>query len=55
MAKKKVTIEHCKDCVYATDFHEKDSNGEFFLCKCKYSTRSRFLLRDACPNYKNKQ
>lgn len=51
MAKKVAPTTNCRDCVHATDFHEKNYKGEFFLCKCKYSNRSRFLDRDTCENY----
>lgn len=52
MAKKVIVpLTNCRDCIHATDFHEKDYKGEFFLCKCKYSKRSRFLERDTCSNY----
>lgn len=44
----------CKDCQFATDFHEKDYKGEFFLCKCKFFHYSRFLRRDWCDNFKLK-
>ena len=51
MAKKIAPITNCRDCIHATDFHEKDSKGEFFLCRCKFSKRSHFLDRDTCENY----
>lgn len=44
----------CKDCANARDFHERDSQGEFFLCKCDYQRRSMFLKRDYCGNFKKK-
>lgn len=52
MAKKAATTENCKDCIHATDFHEIGADGNYFLCKCKFSNRSRFLVKDACPNFK---
>lgn len=55
MAKKVITAENCKDCIHATDFHEVGADGNYFLCKCKFSNRSRFLVKDACPNYKGKR
>lgn len=55
MAKKVITAENCKDCIHAKDFHEVGADGNYFLCKCKFSNRSRFLVKDACPNYKDKQ
>lgn len=60
MAKKKITVPqkenksserlYCKDCEIATDFHEKDVKGEYFMCKCKYFPLSRFLRHDYCDN-----
>lgn len=40
----------CKDCEIATDYHEKDVKGEYFMCKCKYFPYSRFLRHDYCEN-----
>jgi hypothetical protein len=54
MAKKVAPKTNCRDCVHAKDFHEKNSKGEFFLCKCQFSHRSRFLDRDTCENYRPK-
>lgn len=54
MAKKIITVENCQDCAHATDFHEIGVDGQPFLCKCKHSNRSRFLTKDACPNFKKK-
>lgn len=45
---------HCRDCKYATDFHERDYKGEFFLCRCKFFQYSKFLNRDWCSNFKHK-
>lgn len=52
MAVKKII--DCKDCIYATDYHEKDYKGDFFLCKCKFSKRSRFLVHDGCENFQKR-
>lgn len=54
MAKWKKNNIHCRLCIFATDFHEKDYKGDFFLCKCKYSDRSRFLDNDGCENFQKK-
>lgn len=57
MAKKRreKPLFFCRDCYYATDFHEKNYEGEYFLCKCKFFPFSRFLNRDYCENFKMKQ
>lgn len=44
----------CKDCRNARDFHEKNYNGEFFMCKCDYKKRSMFLNRDYCDKFVKK-
>ena len=44
----------CRDCQYATDYHEKNYKGEFFLCKCKFQKRSMFLNKDYCNNFKRR-
>lgn len=57
MAKKKVAVQNeyrCRDCVYATDFHEKNMNGEYFMCKCKFHRWSRFLNLSYCEHFKLK-
>lgn len=57
MAKKKVAVQdeyHCRDCVYATDFHEKNMNGGYFMCKCKFHRWSRFLNLSYCEHFKLK-
>lgn len=58
MAKKKqATIEvrhYCRECAHATDFHEKDWKGEYFMCKCKFHKWSKFLNRDYCEHFKMK-
>lgn len=54
MAKKRKIDINCQECIYATDFHEKDYKGDFFLCKCKYSDRSRFLDHDGCENFQKR-
>lgn len=56
MAKKiKPAIQYtCKDCIHATDFHEKNWKGEFFLCKCPFFKWSKFLNRDYCNNFKHR-
>ena len=56
MAKKAAEkpLLHCRDCQYATDFHEKNYKGEFFLCKCKYHKRSMFLNKDFCNEFKRR-
>lgn len=53
MAKKvKEAIQYrCKDCQNAFDFHEKNQQGEFFLCRCKFFKFSRFLNRDWCGKF----
>lgn len=53
---KKIIVEdtHCRYCIHARDFHEKNSRGEFFLCKCEFSNRSMFLDRDTCPKFVKK-
>ena len=51
---KKVKVKpifFCKHCVHATDFHEKNLNGEYFMCKCKYHKWSRFLNHDYCEYF----
>ena len=56
MAKKtkEIPIFHCRDCQHATDYHEKNYKGEFFLCKCKFQKRSMFLNKDYCERFKRK-
>lgn len=56
MAKKikEKIVYTCKDCRFATDFHEENYKGEFFLCKCKFFHYSRFLNRDYCDNFQKK-
>lgn len=58
MAKKKqATIElrhYCRECAYATDFHEKNWNGEYFMCKCKFHKLSKFLNHSCCEYFKLK-
>ena len=44
----------CRDCKYATDYHEKNYKGEFFLCKCKFQKRSMFLNKDYCNEFKRR-
>lgn len=53
MAKKvKDTILYrCRDCANAYSFHEKNLEGNYFLCKCKYFEHSRFLNKDWCKNF----
>lgn len=58
MAKKKQSIEqrhYCRECAHATDFHEKNWNGEYFMCNCKFHKWSRFLNHDCCEHFKMKQ
>lgn len=65
MAKKKIAATdnksksssglYCKDCDIATDYHEKDCKGEYFMCKCKYFPYSRFLRHDYCDNFVSKK
>lgn len=52
--KKERPTHFCRDCMYATDFHEKDYKGDFFLCKCKFFKYSKFLNRDYCENFSMK-
>lgn len=56
MAKKSKQFHgfYCKDCKYATDYHEKNYKGEFFLCKCQFQNRSMFLNKDCCEMFKKK-
>ena len=56
MAKKikEQNLHTCKDCKFATDFHEKNHKGEFFLCKCKFFHYSKFLNRDCCDKFEKK-
>lgn len=55
MAKKaEKPTQRCRDCRFATDFHEIGAKGEPFLCKCKFQTRSMFLNFDYCVNFKHK-
>lgn len=44
----------CKDCQFATNFHERNYKGEFFLCKCKFQKRSMFLNKDCCEKFQKK-
>jgi hypothetical protein len=44
----------CRDCKYAKDFHEKNMEGEFFLCRCKFFTTSRFLNLDWCEKFERR-
>lgn len=46
---------HCRDCRHSTDYHERDYQGEFFLCKCKYHPFSKFLNRDCCEHFELKR
>lgn len=56
MAKKvERTTHRCRDCKYATDFHELNAKGEPFLCKCRFQKRSMFLNLDYCVNFRNKR
>lgn len=54
MAKKEKPTYRCRDCAHATDFHERNWKGEYFLCKCKYQARSMFVNLEYCDNFKRK-
>lgn len=54
MAKKERSEYRCRDCMFATDYHEIGAKGVPFLCKCKFHTRSMFLNLDWCDNFKKK-
>lgn len=55
MAKKEQPKHRCRDCKFATDFHELNPKGEPFLCRCKFQSRSMFLNFDYCSNFKDKR
>lgn len=57
MAKKNAsqTVYRCRDCRHAYDYHEKNLNGEYFMCKCPFQKRSMFLNRDVCERFEKKQ
>lgn len=46
---------HCRDCVHATDFHDRNYRGEFFMCRCPFQARSMFLNLSFCDNFKKRQ
>lgn len=46
---------HCRDCRHSTDYHERNVNGEFFMCKCKFHPFSKFLNRDYCEHFQLKR
>ena len=45
---------YCRECSYATDFHEKNWEGEYFMCKCKFHKWSKFLNHSCCEHFKLK-
>ncbi len=45
---------HCVDCKHSYDYHEKNINGEFFMCKCPFHKWSKFLYRDVCEKFQKK-
>lgn len=45
---------HCMDCKHSYDYHEKNINGEFFMCKCPFHKWSKFLHRDVCEKFQKK-
>lgn len=45
---------YCRECAYATDFHEKNWKGEYFMCKCKFHKWSKFLNHSCCEHFKLK-
>lgn len=44
----------CRECAYATDFHEKNWKGEYFMCKCQFHKWSKFLNHSCCEHFKLK-
>lgn len=56
MAKKVIPQSkyHCRDCQYAYDYHEKNSKGEYFMCKCPFYQWSKFLNHSYCDKFKKK-
>lgn len=46
---------HCRDCVHSYDWHEKNSKGELFMCRCRLSKWTKFLNRNICDKFKKKE
>lgn len=53
--KQQGSVRHyCRECAHATDFHEKNLNGDFFMCKCEFHKWSKFLNHDCCEHFRIK-
>lgn len=57
MAKKAQQISqyHCRDCKHSYDWHDKNLQGEFFMCRCPFHKWSKFLNRDVCNKFELKK
>lgn len=33
----------CKDCKHSYDWHEKNWQGELFMCRCPYHTDGKYI------------
>lgn len=44
----------CRDCQHAYDFHDKNYKGDYILCRCPFFKWSKFLNKDYCEKFKNK-
>jgi hypothetical protein len=49
--KKEKPKYRCRDCKWATDYHERNMEGDYFLCKCPFFEYSRFLNLDWCEKF----
>lgn len=57
MAKKQVKAkaQYCyRDCKNSYDWHEKNVDGEFFMCRCKLSQWSKLLSSPQCKDFELK-
>lgn len=54
VAKKKAqtaTQYHCRECQHSYDWHEKNWQGELFMCRCKFGKWSKFLSDKQCDKF----
>lgn len=41
----------CRHCQHSYDWHEKNWQGELFMCRCKFSEWSKFLSTPQCERF----
>jgi hypothetical protein len=52
MAKKRILLPDCVECIYHYDLHEIGANGKPFMCRCKkHPQRTHFLTRNGCKDF----